>query len=259
MGKMEYGVVALLDILGARGLWHQNNIEKIIQSWVEIQEHLKKEVKIQKDMIREIRSKFKPQVHAFSDTIIVTFQTNEYNPHDIINMCFTVGSTFSFAVERGLLFRGAIAIGKFYSHQNMILGPAIDDAAEWYSIPDWGGIHLTPSTTFSIEGFLLNDIERKICLCPYNIPIKNKDGSKSKLKGWAVNWPAIYMSESHMYVTDLTKNFNLNELTNEKFKHYFMRKFSKKSISEKEITKYQNTIEFIEYALDYYDKNVINI
>lgn len=254
---MYYGVVALLDILGARGIWHRYEINEIINSWKDIQKYLKTEIEMKKKSEYINRPKFNPELHTFSDTVILISKTEKYDPDEIMRVSSTVGSTFAHAIEKGILFRGAISIGKFYSHQNMIIGPAIDDAAEWYNITDWAGIHLTPSTTYALEGYLMNDYDIKLWLCPYDIPIKKKDGSKYAIKGWAVNWPSLYDAESHMYVTDIVKTLDYDASKPELFLQYFKRKFSMNSISEKDVSKYQNTLKFIEYAIKYYYK-IIN-
>ena len=52
----------------------------------------------------------------------------------------------SLALGRGILFRGAFALGELYhvsQKTNTIMGPAITDAAVWYGMSDWVGVSAT--------------------------------------------------------------------------------------------------------------------
>jgi hypothetical protein len=89
--------------------------------------------------------------------------------------------------------RGTIPIGKFYvdEESNTVMGAAVTDAAAWYDLVDWVGIHATPHATLLGES-LLKQGGRNLdhLLVDYLIPFK--DRSPIELK--AINWPKAFCS-----------------------------------------------------------------
>jgi hypothetical protein len=62
----------------------------------------------------------------------------------------------------------------------MTIGPAIDEAAEYYLLPEWSGISTSPSASK-----ILNDAEPLFdCFIQYDIPLKNM----TERRGWSLNW-----------------------------------------------------------------------
>ncbi len=41
---------------------------------------------------------------------------------------------FRIAIQHDFLFRGCLSVGTFYRSPNMIIGPAVDEAAEYYNL-----------------------------------------------------------------------------------------------------------------------------
>ena len=54
-------------------------------------------------------------------------------------------------ILKGVYLRGVISIGKFYQSQNLIIGPAVDEAAEWYTNIEWIGVSAAPTAHFILE------------------------------------------------------------------------------------------------------------
>ena len=54
-------------------------------------------------------------------------------------------------IFKGVYLRGVISIGKFYQSPTIIIWPAVDEAAEWYTNIDWIGVSASPSAYFTIE------------------------------------------------------------------------------------------------------------
>jgi hypothetical protein len=82
-------------------------------------------------------------------------------------------------------FRGCLSAGIFYRSKNMIIGPAVDEAAEYYRLPEWTGISTCPSASK-----ILTDAEEMKAssydfFIQYDIPLK----TMIEKKGWALNWP----------------------------------------------------------------------
>jgi hypothetical protein len=92
---------------------------------------------------------------------------------------------FLTAISRSIFLRGALSVGKFYQSDNMVIGPAVKDAANYYNRPKWVGICTAPTASKVLDkewgtmGMAL-DIFGK-----YDIPI----GESSSEQGWALLWP----------------------------------------------------------------------
>lgn len=54
-------------------------------------------------------------------------------------------------LTRNWLFRGVITYGDFYLENNVLVGPAIDEASQWFEKADWMGCHLAPSASLIVE------------------------------------------------------------------------------------------------------------
>jgi hypothetical protein len=91
---------------------------------------------------------------------------------------------FRVSIRNDFYFRGRLSAGKLYRSENMIIGPTVDEAAEYYRLPEWSGISTCPSASK-----ILTDVEEmKASLYDffihYNIPLKDM----IEKNGWALNW-----------------------------------------------------------------------
>lgn len=91
-------------------------------------------------------------------------------------------SPFLTAILENFFFRGAISLGKFYQSNRMVIGPAVDEVAEYYKLPNWIGISTSQSASsvLNMSGNHLSDV-----LIRYNIPYKN---GMMEANGWALAW-----------------------------------------------------------------------
>jgi hypothetical protein len=60
------------------------------------------------------------------------------------------------AVDAGILFRGAVSIGDYIETGDIVLGPAIVDAATWYDKIELFGIITTPTGLNYVKGIYAN-------------------------------------------------------------------------------------------------------
>ena len=131
---------------------------------------------------------------AFSDTIIISLPVGKRHTGSdrgrnpswwTLNL---VGELlirlFRRSIVRQFYFRGCLSIGKFFRFDNMIIGPTVDEAAEYYTLPEWSGISTSPSASK-----ILTDTEEMRAssydfFIQYDIPIKGM----AERSGWALNW-----------------------------------------------------------------------
>lgn len=198
------GYVGFLDVLGMKGRWLRQQPRQIVsdfESWYSLVTAVDSTTGIPTlDYIPEVAippatgskpPRLRTHVWAFSDTVAVLLDTHGLATPELTNrLSNALAELFVSALDKDLLLRGAIAFGQFYAGREgrILIGPAVDEAAEWYDKADWAGIHLTPSAgrsvvpaglpgdpTFSSSGLFVH----------YPIPLK----SGGSVPGWALAWP----------------------------------------------------------------------
>lgn len=145
---MNTGTVCVLDALATKGVWsideptiYLEKMERIHNKLEEMQTYLKSLSSI---MIMEYLT--------FSDTIIITLHPEGY-PNEAIIPYFVriIDGLYSHCLAESLFMRGAISYGKFIKKSNIIIGPAIDDAAYWHDKAQLIGCVLTPNATLMYD------------------------------------------------------------------------------------------------------------
>lgn len=186
--KEKFGIIVLLDALGIQnssieeskkfvGLLRgaQNTFEPYLNSYSSSKEHTNNHYK-----------NVKPTTRTFGDTLLLAWELPEDKDlYDYINtVSASVGYIIKYGIESGVLFRGAMSIGKYLESDTTIIGPAITDAAAWHEQADWFGCIATPNCSMVIN------IECKENNYPniikYNVPLK----SGKKIDLWCVSWPS---------------------------------------------------------------------
>ncbi len=205
------GIIVLLDALGIKGIWNRKNPAEVLNTWASLQEEYTKG-------IESLRNEFtahgyfeRLRFQAFSDTIMVSLPVKKRgvgsdrgrNPFwwTIMSMGELLNKLFRISILSHFYFRGCLSAGRFYRSENMIIGPAVDEAAEYYRLPEWSGISTCPSGS----KILTDAEEMKASLYDFfiqsDIPLKNM----IEKNGWALNWP-----KSHS--EDQTENQKLRQI-----------------------------------------------
>jgi len=157
-------------------------------------------------------------------------------------------------LKQKLPLRGAISFGKYFRRKNTFMGPAVDDAAEWYEKANWMGVMLTPKTTILLDSkihdkevFKEDDgkLPIKTRWLKYPIPCKNLVDKECEIELYAPNWP--WYVKMDYKVDKENKNPTpygmilemLSEIGN---------------ISPSVFDKYENTIRFVKKCLEIEEK-----
>jgi len=187
--SMKTGIVCVLDALATKGAWSIDEPNVYIKKMRQI--HLK--LNEMKAYMKSVSRVLVLEVVTFSDTIIITlYSRNEFIPALLPYFVRSIDGIFSFCFAENLLMRGAISYGKFIKRQNIIIGPAIDDAAFWHDKGQLIGCVLTPNTSLlydtGLDYIIHNPIDKydnSQHAIKYNTPFK--DGKMYEL--YNVNWP----------------------------------------------------------------------
>lgn len=184
----EYvGAVALLDALGTKGAW-RIDIAKTLKNWALINEVLDH---AHEDSLELVTNKLdfadiEMQKDSFSDTIIITarHKDNKIDGNLLLYISAQLNGVILLGLNYGLLFRGCMSIGKYYRGKQMVIGPAVDEAANYYQLPNWVGLSATPSAHLALnKSMSVPYLSRN--WVRYNIPFKTGYDNN----GWALNWP----------------------------------------------------------------------
>ena len=236
MPKQKYGIVAILDALGAAN-YDDREIRAFLQSRQIVMDLLKDKA----ERIAYRLDVAKVETYTFNDTILIVLESRDDQPtKDEIEAFVTVlRKLLVDSLNKRIMFRGSFAIGPFYadSGSRTILGKAVTDAAAWYNKADWIGILATPRTTIFIDHLMeRNNKGWGHLLVDCKVPLS---GGKSE-RLWAVNWPKGFWVDS---ITPCRSG--------EKPREAFLRLLSQFSIPRGTESKHFNTISFFDYVVKY--------
>jgi hypothetical protein len=181
------GLVAILDALGA-ATYTGAEIIRFLESREIVLDKLNERAeagKIDKARLR---------VFTFNDTVVIVFLANDHvTLGDVTEFCYRLRAFMMDSLQNRILFRGAIALGEFYAVEdatNTVMGPAVSDAAAWYSEADWMGIQATPHASLAIESLFGKASPKSFdhILVDHDVP--RRGGSKMRVK--VVNWPKAF-------------------------------------------------------------------
>jgi hypothetical protein len=185
--QQQQGLIAILDALGAAN-YSGDEIAQFQKSQELVLDQL------QDKAIRFLGPKDARRLttFTFNDTVLIVYRTeNPVTLRDVQGFGELLRRFDVKSLAQGILFRGAIAIGRFYvnARTNTVMGEAVTDAAAWYDRADWIGITATPQATLLIQSLTEQghgNIERLMV----DYPVPFKDRSVLSLK--AVNWPKAF-------------------------------------------------------------------
>jgi hypothetical protein len=233
---MKTGIVCVLDALGTKGVWsiddpetYLNKLRAVHKTLIDLKDHgLKSGYPYILDYI------------TFSDTIIITFhwdgvETEAMIPY-IVRM---IDGLYSSCLAEDLLMRGAMSYGRFIKEENIIIGPAIDDAASWHDKAQLVGCVLTPNTTLLYDSGIdyvernpHTDYDYRQHAIKYKTPFKG--GVAYDL--YNVNWP-------------LSTYKALNPLGAPSPLTRIKARLGKYPIPADAFNKHENTIDFFNYSV----------
>jgi hypothetical protein len=191
----------MLDALGMRGIWARREPSKIVDAWTGLVDRLERATAALAATNAAFCSGYR--VAAFSDTIILTLEARSAE-EDLDKLIRLAGDAlrqpFLIGLFEGILLRGVIAAGDYYQTASaasqgpgslLTIGPAIDEAAEWYEQSDWFGVSTVPSASFVLdEGRELGKPQSE-SLVPYDVPLK----SGPMLPSWVLDGPRAVVQD----------------------------------------------------------------
>lgn len=216
--KFNKGIVTFLDVLGWKGLW-QSNKEAVthLRDIVSLTRKRAKEIVRtynEKGRAKDVRYKdINIKVLSISDTIV--FLTDTEDRMALAFHAQLCSWLLKYAISKRIPLRGAISYGEFTESENIMLGPAIDEAAAWHESTDWIGVILTPSARMYVRNekipYIIDNYD--------NIPFKKANKTLKHCVDWS------FRIEDGLYDIFLEKGPHMPEVA----------------------PKYLNTLEFLKW------------
>ncbi len=234
--QMVTGIVCVLDALGTKGIWSIDEPEIYLTKLRAIHDNLSQV----KEYVNQLQTPLTWNFNTFSDTIIITTHWGGIENETMIPiMARAIDGLFSHCLAQDLLMRGAMSYGKFIQENNIIVGPAIDDAAQWHDKAQLVGCLLTPNTTLlydcGLDRWNRNPYE-SYDYSQYGIKYKTPCKGNLNYDVYQVNWPLSY-AKALIPLGKPSLNLRLKET------------LGKYPIPAEAFNKHENTLAFFEYSL----------
>ena len=199
--------------------------DMVFKNWIEI-------IRQFAESIDKSLRHLKPYYTMLSDTIIITCECNISNINTIFQSLI---QPFIHSIDLDFFLRGTISYGMTFISPRLILGPAIDDAAEGHNILEWIGIATTPNLS---AYYLGNGYEKKTDNYSYypTIPVKKVEYNNKEFSPRYFRRKGYYEG---LALKLIDENHDLRQLlTNKRNSH------TKLEVKGK----YENTLAFLDYC-----------
>lgn len=177
------GMVAIIDMLGVKGSWKSENgagAPNIHKRWNGLLKSTRCLLKGD-DLVGNNMT-----FSAFSDTMFITVEGNSY---DRLLLAFgrIMWQAVTHSIKQDVPVRGGVSCGTYFcSRGSLFTGPAVDEAAEYYLLPQWIGISAAPSANSVLNRAIPRPSHRDNRIYRrHDIPLK----ASVEQDAWALNWP----------------------------------------------------------------------
>ena len=239
-----YGFVCLMDALGTKGAWGHSDpadfVAKLSALKANVEAIAKKREKPYANGIFDFR--------FFQDTVFITlrFPTSAERgpspvpPDEVVlfpKFSGFVAGPFAMALFDEVYFRGAVSQGWFYWSEEMLLGPAIDDAASYFEAADWLGVVCTPAAGYAAH-YCISEPSLACHGLPhafleYDVPML--DSASRRL--FAIDWPFFFRQS--------VEAAGRHEGS---ARDFLLQLFSRSPIPERATAKFSNAVAFYDFS-----------
>ena len=182
---MRNGAVVIMDVLGFKGIWQRYEAKSILQGMRVFEKMVYAAERLTEETegdVWDFGVQPKYRFRFMSDTLIVGCwlqgQARAGASQDVAAaaslylLCRLTSRLLAVATGLGFPFRGCITTGEFDMLRNFVIGPAVDEAAEWADKADGAIVWLRPCAVTLYKMFGPSRSKRHV-FYPYKVPIKN--------------------------------------------------------------------------------------
>jgi hypothetical protein len=154
---MQEGAFVLIDCLGFKGIWNRTDPALLLQKFSQLGPSIQTKLDVL-ERIFQFGEDAPLRIHhrLLSDTVAISLQLKgqedrEYTDNDrcmlVFSACLITPVVMQLFLEGEphLVFRGCITYGQHFIENNFIVGPAIDEAAEYMNLAEGAFVWLHPS------------------------------------------------------------------------------------------------------------------
>jgi hypothetical protein len=222
---MKRGAVAIVDALGFKGIWKRHPAGEVLAKLRGFKEDVAERRADLLERARRLREhlgvEFEIHVTLLSDTVVLGVtrkivghrDRRDLNDVDSVALVSVARITAQLLVKAGqrppaLAYRGCIATGEFDMEDTFIIGPAVDEAAQWMDEAEAAVVWLTASAkdAFVAAGFD-KDPELTAVLSPYQVPLKVQKGQRPRSR-----LSSLWLPPTPAPTVELRDTFCVNDL-----------------------------------------------
>ena len=181
--RRRHGMVAIIDMLGVKGSWRGEGYSGpagLHKRWNELLGSTRRLLRDGELAAKNIT------FSAFSDTMFITAEGRDYD-RMLLSFGGIMWQAITHSIRRDVPLRGCVSCGTYYrSRDNLFTGRAVDEAAEYYSLPQWIGISAAPSANGVLSRAIPRPSHRNNRIYRrHDIPLR----ASVEQDAWALNWP----------------------------------------------------------------------
>lgn len=138
------GAITFLDVLGWKGIYKTSPTAlRDLLDLVQEAERFAEKITSASEINGTLDHSIKTHVISISDTIAILTEGDAISTIQIhAKICNEI---LPISVKYRIPLRGAISYGNYKFKNNVMVGPAVDEAASWHESTDWIGVILTPT------------------------------------------------------------------------------------------------------------------
>jgi hypothetical protein len=192
--SVKSGAILVMDVLGFKGIWERHSAAatlramRLFEKMVVGARRLTYEREGDDGWNSGTQEKFR--FLFLSDTLIIACWEEGRRRHQmsrevavgasVFFLCRLTSRLLSVAANMWFPFRGCITAGDFDILRSFVIGPAVDEAAEWADKADGAFVWLRPGAVSSYEIVARGFPDRHV-IYPYDVPMKNSGCSRTAI------------------------------------------------------------------------------
>lgn len=181
---MVDGAIAMIDILGWKGIWQRREPQGALDALGRIESGVQRVFDVlEKNTTIVGHQKFSGiarRVFTISDTIVLHAQGEPEKAMELVGGC--CATVVSHALVEGLFVRGALGYGQYLERGWSFVGPIVDEVASWYEQTNIIGVCVTPQGRRIVDR-LQSDVKVRFPLTKVSVK------GQGVMDMACVNWP----------------------------------------------------------------------
>lgn len=226
----DFGIAVFLDVLGAR-VHGKEEATRLLQRIKGLLSTARdKHVPDLEDYVSSCGlvepEMCKPRMRLVGDAILLTWVVRG-RPGALLPCAVVVQNIFVDALEFHIPLRGAIGVGDIIDEDDIVLGSAVTDAAEWFERADIIGVIATPRCGTFLEWIAeLTQQDRDTLdryFIPHEVPLKGESKPETM---WELAWPFQFVNRCRgaeapprLCLLDFLTRFDIPYIARQKYRH----------------------------------------